>query len=40
MANNLIIASGDSSDVDGFMTIPIYKATGADLMYCKLFSYL
>lgn len=30
---NLIIASGDCSDADGFMLIPMYKSTGADLLY-------
>lgn len=34
----LIISSGDSSDADGFMTLPIYNATGADLLYFVNFS--
>jgi hypothetical protein len=29
---NLVIASGDSSDADGFFTIPLYARTGADLL--------
>jgi hypothetical protein len=35
---SLIISSGDSSDADGFLTIPIYKETGADLVYFVNFS--
>lgn len=34
----LIIASGDCSDADGFLTIPLYKASGADVIYFVNFS--
>lgn len=34
----LIIASGDCSDADGFLTIPLYKASGADVLYFVNFS--